>query len=140
MMDYNLNGIDYKIKKLNARSQFHIVRRLAPVLGGLAPSPSDSDSDNKDMAQFASLAKAISGLSDEDSDYCLFGLLNAVSRKEDKGLGYSPIVNGYNFMYQDIDFKSMLLLAWEVLSFNLSDFFADLPSDLKEVVQSASGV
>jgi hypothetical protein len=134
MMDYNLNGIEYKIIKLDARSQFHIIRRLAPVLAGLAPSSSE---ETTEMDTLQSLMSAISGLSDDDSDYCVFGLLKAVSRKESNGLGYSPIVKNNSLMYQDIDMKGMLTLAWQVFSFNMSDFLAELPSDLKEVAQSA---
>jgi hypothetical protein len=41
-------------------------------------------------------------------------------------------------MYDDITMPTMLKLAWEALSFNMSGFFAALPSDLKEAAQKVS--
>jgi hypothetical protein len=41
-------------------------------------------------------------------------------------------------MYDDIDMAAMLQLAWKALEFNLSGFFAALPSDLKEATQKVS--
>lgn len=134
-MEFEAEGRTYKVNKIDARSQFHIVRRLAPVLGQVAPAV---QSGKGGMDVLPALADAIAKLSDDDADYVLFGLLKVVSRKQDQGLGWGPVATGTSIMYDDITMPIMLKLAWEAMSFNMSGFFAALPSDLKEAAQKAS--
>ena len=134
-MEFETEGRTYKVNKIDARSQFHIVRRLAPVLGQVAPAVQGGKGG---MDALPALANAIASLSDTDADYVLFGLLKALSRKQDQGLGWGPVVTGTSIMYDDITMPTMLKLAWEALSFSMSGFFAALPSDLKEAAQKVS--
>lgn len=134
-MEYELNGQTYRIGKLDARAQFHIVRRLAPVLGELAPS---IQGGKNGLEALPAIASAIAKLSDADADYCLFGLLRVVSRKQANGLGWSPVSTENLMMFDDIDMAAMLRLAWQTLSYNISGFFAALPSDLKDARPKAS--
>lgn len=136
-MEFELKGQTYSVGKIDARSQFHIVRRLAPVIGEIAPSAANGKMAGLDA--LPPLASAIAKLSDADADYCLFGLLGVIKRKQGQGLGYGPVVAGNALMYDDIDMAAMLQLAWKALEFNLSGFFAALPSDLQKAAQTASG-
>lgn len=133
-MEFQLNEKTYRVGKIDARKQFHIVRRLAPVLGELVPAVRSGGSADS----VAAIASAVSKLSDADADYCIFGLLGAVVRKQDNGLGWGPVSTGESLMYDDITMPIMLQLAWKAMSFNMSGFFAALPSDLKEAAQRAS--
>jgi len=135
-MEFELNGQTYRTGKIDARSQFHIVRRLAPVLGEIAPAAAGGNMGGLDA--LPPLANAIAKLSDADADYCLFGLLAVVSRKQPQGTGWGPVSTGNTLMYADIDMVGMLQLAWKALEFNMSGFFAALPSDLKEAAQKVS--
>ncbi len=134
-MEFETEGRTYRVNKIDARSQFHIVRRLAPVLGQVAPAIQGGKGG---MDALPALADAIAKLSDDDADYVLFGLLKVVNRKQDQGLGWGPVCTGTSIMYDDITMPTMLKLAWEAMSFNMSGFFAALPSDLKEAAQKAS--
>lgn len=158
-MEFSVGGTTYRCTKLGAREQFHIVRRLAPVLGQLAPAfqksygnraatsaPAQGEENKGDklsavLDTLPVVAQAIAGLSDADADYVIFGLLKAVSRNMGQGLGWAPVcsIDGYQLQYQDIDMPTMLKLAAKALQFNLSGFFSALPSDLKEAVQQVSG-
>lgn len=134
-MEFETEGRTYRVNKIDARSQFHIVRRLAPVLGQIAPAVQGGKGG---MDALPALADAIAKLSDDDADYVLFGLLKVISRKQDQGLGWGPVATGTVLMYDDITMPTMLKLAWQALSHNMSGFFAALPSDLKEAAQKAS--
>lgn len=135
-MNFDIEGRGYSVKKIDARTQFHIIRRLAPVLSELAPALKGSgNSDGLDM--LPPIAGALAKLSDADADYCLFGLLQAVSRKQDNDLGYGAVSVGTSIMYDDITMPIMLQLAWKALSHNMSSFFAALPPGLKEASQKA---
>lgn len=134
-MEIDLDGNSYRIGKIDARAQFHIVRRLAPIMGELAPALQGGKGG---IDALPPIATAISKLSDSDADYCIFGLLKVVSRKQKNGLGWGPVSTDTLLMYDDIGMSQMLKLAWEALSFNMSGFFAALPSGLKEAAQKAN--
>ena len=135
-MELELDGHTYRVGKLDARAQFHIVRRLAPVLGELAPALQGGKGG---LDALPPIATAVAKLSDADADYCIFGLLKVVSRKQPNGLGWGPVSTENLLMYDDIGMTQMLKLAWEALTFNMSGFFAALPSDLKEAAQKQKG-
>jgi hypothetical protein len=121
-MQFSIDGIEYKAGKIDARKQFHIVRRLAPVMSAAA--------GGGDM--LAMLAGAISKLSDDDADYVLFGLLDVVTRKQENGLGYAKISTGKALMFDDISMGAMLKIAAESFKENMQDFFTVIRSALKE--------
>ena len=135
-MELELDGHTYRVGKLDARAQFHIVRRLAPVLGELAPALQGGKGG---LDALPLIATAVAKLSDADADYCIFGLLKVVNRKQPNGLGWGPVATENLLMYDDIGMTQMLKLAWEALTFNMSGFFAALPSDLKEAAQKVKG-
>lgn len=134
-MEFELEGRTYRANKIDARTQFHIVRRLAPVLGEIAPAMQGKGG----LDALPPLANAVAKLTDSDADYIIFGLLKAVVRKQDHGLGWGPVATGEQLMYDDITMPLMLKLAWQSFSFNMSGFFAALPSDLKEAPQKQKG-
>lgn len=134
-MEFELEGRTYRANKIDARTQFHIVRRLAPVLGEIAPALQGKGG----LDALPPLANAVAKLTDSDADYVIFGLLKAVVRKQDQGLGWGPVATGEQLMYDDITMPLMLKLAWQSFSFNMSGFFAALPSDLEEAAQKQKG-
>lgn len=127
-MDFDVNGRTYRAGTIDARTQFHIVRRLGPVLSELVPVVQAGNMDG--LAALPALAGALAKISDADADYCLFGLLKAVSRKQDQGLGWGPVCSGTTLLYDDITMPLMLQLAWQAFQQNLSSFFAAFPSAL----------
>lgn len=131
VMEFELNGHTYRAGKLNARDQFHIVRRLAPVLGNAAGSSG--------MDALPPIADAIASLSDEQADYVLFGLLRCVQRKQPQGLGWAAVSTEHSLMYDDITMPVMMQLAWKALQHNMADFLHALPSASSEATQRASG-
>lgn len=124
-MDIELNGHSYKCGTIDARKQFHIVRRLAPVMGSVAKGGEALDS----------IASAIGKLSDEDADYVIFGLLACVTRKQENGLGWAKVSNGNAMMFSDISMADMIQLAYRAFEANMQDFFAVIRSTLKEQQQ-----
>ena len=143
MNDTKIGENEYMPTKLSARTQFHIMRRLTPIIGDVVKAIQDSKGGDKDeMASkvIGPVAESLAKLSDADADYVLFGLLRAIKRKLPNGMGYSPIcADGHDaIMYEDINMQHMLQLAWVALRYNMSDFFAALPSDLKDAAQKLS--
>lgn len=123
-MEIELNEKRYRAKTLPARRQFHMVRRLASVLSGLAKMKDLALADP--MAALEPLAQGIASLSDADADYVIDGCLAVVELKQPAG-GWAPVMVNGRLMFEDMDMTTMLRLTWAVLQENLAGFFAALP-------------
>ncbi|MDR1020508.1 MAG: hypothetical protein LBL73_07105 [Synergistaceae bacterium] len=124
---------EYSAGKLDARRQFHIVRRLAPFLGGILEAGNlEKLSDEKAIA---GLLGAAGTIPDEQLDYVIDNCLSVVTRKD--GAIWAAITaaapGGKRVLqYKDIDWVAMLTIVYYVIKRNLSGFFDALPSDLSE--------
>lgn len=125
---FEIGGFEYRAGKIDARKQFHIVRRLAPIFGGMAAGAEPEKV----------LADAIGALSDDDADYVLFGLLEAVTRKQENGLGFAKVSTGKQLMFADITMAQMLQLAFKSFEENMQDFFTASRSVLQSADQKQS--
>jgi hypothetical protein len=135
---FELNGKQFQLSKIDAFKQFHIVRKIAPILGDLIPAMKDmhkvmnveSLSESEKFDQFAQIAaplmNGISRLSDVDADRVLYGLLSSVEMKQEAG-NYARVASGDMLMIQNLDLSILLQLAGRAFIFNLQDFFAALP-------------
>lgn len=118
-MDFAINGVNYKAAKLPAIKQFHIVRRVAPLLAGMT---------DKDKA-LEGIMNGIGSLKDEDANYILFGLLACVER-EQVGHGWAKVSVGESLMFQDIDLAVMFQIATKAFQENYSGFLEGMGSNL----------
>lgn len=141
MNELEINGQKYKFAKIDALKQFHIVRRLAPIIGELlsavGPSFKEGQAVLNDEEQFTKalgpIAGAIGKLSDEEANYVLFSLLGSVQRHQAGGGWANIVATGHHtLMFQDIELKAMFQLAVKAFSVNLGGFIDALPSGLKE--------
>lgn len=136
MENITIQGAEYRIGTLNARSQFHIVRRLAPFLQALTPAFAEGGDKDKLTAMLPIFGDAISNMSDETADYVIFGLLSVVSKKESSGIGWAPICKNGALMLEDITMALMLTLAGKSLVKNLSGFFSELRTTSESLSQN----
>ena len=146
------NKEDFKFNKLDAIKQFHIIRRLAPVVGELmavvtnasnlmknGKKAEDATLDDIDFDVVAKnigpLMEALAKLPDADVDYCLYGLLSAAERKITGG-GWAKVTtpDGKHLMFEDIKLDMVFMMSICAGSFmaNIAGFINALPSGLKE--------
>jgi hypothetical protein len=137
MNDFELGGRKFKIGKLNVFKQFHVVRRIAPVLADMLPVMGDlqkatknnQKSEDEKFQEVASILapilKGFSKLSDQDSEFVLYGLLSAVEVQ--LGNSWTKIATDNLLMVQDFDLPALLQIAGRSFMANLSNFFAVLP-------------
>lgn len=118
----------YRIGSISAIKQFHIVRRLTPILksmavGGLKAPGAAGASDP--LALFAPMADALAAVSNEDAEYIIFHCFKVVSRKQ--GNVWAPIQTqtpGADLMFSDIRWPDIVRLVVEVIKENrILDFF-----------------
>ena len=129
---FQVGGIAYRAGKMNAIKQFHVMRRLLPVL---APMLSDlqaaaSEPRGSIEAALPKIAEGIAALSDENAEFVLGQCLAVVQRQRAQGTGWDAIwnVGARRLMFEDIDLSAMLMIVAEVIGENLSGFFGALGS------------
>jgi hypothetical protein len=135
-MDITINGNAYRSVKLDAFKQFHVARRLAPVVFALgsaatnalkAPSVLQDDAAAMDAVISAAgpVADVFAAMSDADSQYILTTCLSTCSRQSN--VGWQPIVNANGaFQFDDIDLPTMMQIAIAVIRENIGNFMPAL--------------
>lgn len=135
--DFEIGTRKFKLNKIDAFKQFHIARRIAPILADLLPAMKDIQkvqkgelSETEKLDEFVKIAaplmNGLSKLSDEDANRILFGLLASVEVQQQTG-NWAKIANGESLMMQDLELPILLQVAGRAFAFNLSGFFAALP-------------
>lgn len=141
MTTKEVKGEVYHIGKLAARTQFHVLRRIAPVLAGLVPVMNIvgtmKQATKEEKAQvfgsmFQPLAQALANMNDEDLDYVINNCCMRVSRQQNDKSAPIMAPNGSTFMFSDITMDVMLVLVVEVIKENMSGFFDLLPGLLSD--------
>lgn len=136
--DFEIGGRKFKLNKIDAFKQFHIVRRIAPILSEMLPAmksqsklkgfESLGEDEKLDViSKFVSpIMMGLSKLSDADADLVLKGLLEAVEVQQQAG-NWARIVSGGMVMVQDFELPQLMQIAGRAFMFNLSGFFSALP-------------
>ena len=151
MHEFKVGEHTYRAGKLNARQQFHVGRRISPLIGqmfaigpvisGIAAARramteeggETSDDEAMDItrateAMLVPFTRALAALSDADCDYVLDRCLGVVQRLSgSNGAGaWGDVFNARanRIMFEDIDLMQMMQITAEVLMDNLGGFFA----------------
>lgn len=139
MIEFEINGVQYRAQTMDARRQFHVARRLSAVLapsadaiGKVAP---DADSKTNIVAAINGFFDALSSLPDDQLDYVIDACLDTVSRKD--GGAWSPIRRGGAMMY-DLDLYTQGAIVYHVVKGALDGFFATLPAAVRDTLKGAS--
>lgn len=136
MSEFELKGETYRVDKLDARTQFHLTRKLAPVIPALIPlftmvakkgeiEKALNGGDSSELAKAAEpLANALAGMSDEHADYVIDVCMQAVARKQ--GDRWMRVWSSGGSMFDDMELDTILPLCVRVLRENLGGFIAGL--------------
>ncbi|WP_047236644.1 phage tail assembly chaperone [Chromobacterium subtsugae] len=134
MIEFELNGAEYRAGKLDAMKQFHLSRRLAPVIPALIPLFSLAakggldnllSNDTAGVAAAAEpLARALAEMPDDHAEFVIATCMSAVRRRQ--GDQWSSVwLNGV-CMFDDMELDTILPLVVRVLRDNLGGFMAGL--------------
>lgn len=124
-----INGQEYRLGKLGALPQFHISRRLSPMLAATGTSlvglKLGMDTEVSEFARILEpVTEIIAKMPEDDVNYILFTCLNVVSRKQ--GEQWAPITRNGQLMFEDIDMPAMLQIVFGVIKINLGNFLKGL--------------
>lgn len=139
-MDFEVAGRSYRSSKMDAISQLHVMRKLAPLftaVGSLASlteivqsvKGGDGAAAISPMAAVDGIAKALSGMSDTDFDAVMSRCLSVVSVQVGSA-GYAPVwsADAKRLMFADIDWIAVIQIVANVIKDNLGNFSSALPS------------
>jgi hypothetical protein len=120
----------YRIDKLDAMKQFHVARRLVPVLAAFTKIGDNFQQakaggvQNVGVAAMLPIAEAISHMSDVDSEYIVNTCMAAVFKFDSER--WHPMMIQGAFVYQNTTMADLVKLTSEVIMDNLGDFFSGL--------------
>ena len=132
---FSIGERQFKLSKINAMKQYHIVRRIAPILGEMLPAMKDiaKAHESKTMTEDEKLDQAVrfagpimnglSKLSDKDSEVVLYGLLAAVEMKQGEHGNWARLVNGDILAFDNIELPVLLQAAGRSFMYNMAGFF-----------------
>lgn len=154
MIDINVGQHAYVIGKLDAFAQFHVSRRIAPVIPTIAPLIQEVAKGNlQDIAKKLELgevdiseigdlkplaeaaipfADALAAMSDEHANYVINTCLSVVKRKTDSGA--AAVCRNGSIMFDDLELGEMLPLVIAVLRSSLGNFISGLAT--KAIIES----
>ena len=133
----DLAASNYSIGRMDALTQFHVARRLAPVIAvlgesvaKLADSPETKSQEAWVASVFGPVMDIVAKMGDEESNYIIHACLAVVGRQQEGGK-YAPIQRNKLLMFNDIEMPVMFRLVVEVIKENLGGFFVEAAGGLK---------
>ena len=142
MTELEIGGNTYRINSMPAMTQFHVMRKLGPVLPGIVPvlaqaaaalPQADGQEDGGAMTTVdgvAAIAMAaqplldgLASMADADAEYVINHCLSAVMRRDAGGKSWSAVHRDGVAMFDDIDLMASMHLVWAVLRENYTGFF-----------------
>jgi tail assembly chaperone len=137
MSEFELNGHEYRISKLTAMQQFHVNRKIAPLIPPLVPvfmkvhkAGGLKDDGLVSLPELLQpLADGLAALPDETAEYVISTCLSALKRKNTEKGNWIAVWNqgGKVFMFADLnDMSSMIPLVIRVIQDSLGPFLQGL--------------
>lgn len=135
MQEFEINGKKYRIGKLDAFKQFHVTRKIAPIVPTLIPVYVRITTDGgvkDDLEKLSELimpfADAMAEMSDEASEYVIATCLSVCQRAGADGTTWSPVWDkaGNICMYDDLDLGGIMQIVIKVVQDSLGPFIQGL--------------
>lgn len=141
--EVTIDGIQYRIGALSALEQFHILRRLAPLLAHVRTMTATLDvvrrvkamqAEGQESAQeeqtaetfaaiLAPIMETAATMPQENVDYIILRCLQVCQREVGDRWGPLVAADGLSFMYADMTMSTMLALVKETVTHNMGNFF-----------------
>lgn|SRR5574343_859419 len=132
-MEFTIGNHDFRAEKLDAFKQFHVSRKLAPIIPTLIPVFVKIAKDGASLTDIsaygellAPFAEGMAAMSNEDSEYVISVCLSATKRKV--GDNWAPVWSnsGKVLMFDDMDLGDMIQIVLKVVQDSLGNFIRGL--------------
>ena len=131
MKEFEINGKNYRIEKLDAFKQFHVSRRIAPILPTLIPVFTKVMRDGgigSDLLGLVEVIKpfadGIAEMPDDAAEYVLRTCLSTSQRLN--GKTWAPVwsASANACMFDDMDLGEMIQIVIKVVEDSLGSFIS----------------
>lgn len=140
MNSFQIGTKTFKLNKIDVFKQFHIARRIGPILVDILPALtslkkiSDKQNELSEEKKFEEITKLLtpllngfSKLSDEDFNKVLLGLLSSVDYQQPTLGNWARVATDSIILFQDLEMTELVQIASRAFMFNLQGFFHALP-------------
>lgn len=138
-VDAEIRGRKFRFGKIDALKQFHVARRISPILTDAMPAMkqmkalegagfdklSNDEKLDKVTAVMAPFISGMAKLDDKDAELVLFTLLSCTEVYQDQFKTWAKVANDKMIMMQDLDLPTLLQAAGRSFMHNLSGFFSE---------------
>ena len=142
-IEFAIDGHNYRMRKMNAITQLHVSRRIAPFVSKLVPvfiqlhrANMAMNADNMGaMAEAAQpLAEAFAQMPDADAEYVINSCMTTVMREQPEHKTWAAVWNtdAKSAMFPDVELPQILQMTVRVLRENLGNFISGLLSNVPE--------
>jgi hypothetical protein len=153
MSELEIEGVRYSIGTLSGLKQFHVFRKLLPLMSGMgatfariAPAlaqarraaetngaetseqpttPITQEQEVEFWSAIGPVAEALSNMTEVDTEYVLYTCLDAVTRRNSEGRWVRVTTGGKQLQFDDISMQGLLMLTFEVVRENMGGFFIE---------------
>lgn len=133
MTEFQIDGQTYRMGKLDAMRQFHLSRRIAPIIPTLIPvfvKLSKEGGLSQDLSGFAQLlgpfADGIAAMSDETGEYVISTCLSVVQRSNGQNWAAVWSTAAKSCMFDDMDLGVIMQIVLQVIQDSLGPFISGL--------------
>jgi len=114
-----INNKQYDIGKLDARQQFHLVRKLAPIFATIQPPANGKREPGK---VFLEISQKLCDMKQDDVDYIITLCMSVVKRQEGASWAHVQAPGTDRLMFGDIDLDALIVLTMKTIEENLGNF------------------
>lgn len=134
-MEFTLGEKQFRTSKLDAFSQFHVSRKLAPIIPTLIPVFVKIARDGVELTDIASYAEilapfadGLAAMSNEDSEYVLSTCMSVVKRKTVGNDNWAVVWSNSAraCMFDDMDLGDIIQIVLKVVQDSLGNFIRGL--------------
>ena len=129
MIEFEINGQNYRANKLDAFKQLHLSRKIAPVVPTLIPifmKLAKEGGLSEDISSLGEVlepfCEGIAAMSDDQAEYVIGTALSVVQRQN--GSMWTAVWNSSSrvCMFDDMDLGAILRVVFKVIADNLGPF------------------
>lgn len=119
-----INNKTYIIGKLNARTQFHVFRRLSGLFIGLIMNNNGGSimEDIQNIKDIKPVIDTLTNLDDATLDYVIDRCCAVVKYRDENGHLFPIMASNGRFQYEDLSAPELIQIVGEVVKVNLNHF------------------
>jgi hypothetical protein len=123
--EFEVGGKKFRCGRLDARTQYHLNRKISPTIVRVEKHAASGPGGKVTLFDVIEpIAEDLRAMAMEDANFILDTCLSVTQRSQDQSGTelWSPVVNGKQIMFADIDGADLVQIQVNVIKANLGNF------------------